>query len=112
MGCPLRRCAMSTDRQAGTPQSLVLLLGSCLPILGAVLLAPLLPRIQSHFSDTPGVSILVPIALTIPALFVALLSPFAGFISTVLGASHCCWRPWCSTASVGCCRCGSSRWKQ
>jgi MFS family permease len=76
---------MSTDRQAGTPQSLVLLLGSCLPILGAVLLAPLLPRIQSHFSDTPGVSILVPIALTIPALFVALLSPFAGFISDRLG---------------------------
>lgn len=76
---------MSTDRQAGNPQSLVLLLGSCLPILGAVLLAPLLPRIQSHFSDTPGVSILVPIALTIPALFIALLSPFAGFISDRLG---------------------------
>jgi len=76
---------MSTDRQAGAPQSLVLLLGSCLPILGAVLLAPLLPRIQAHFSDTPGAGILVPIALTIPALFIALLAPFAGFISDRLG---------------------------
>lgn len=75
----------STDRQAGAPQSLLLLLGSCLPVLGAVLLAPLLPRMQAHFIDTPGAGILVPIALTIPALLIALLAPFAGFISDRLG---------------------------
>ncbi len=76
---------MSVERQAGLPQSILLLLGSCLPVLGAVLLAPILPRIQSHFADTPGAAALVPIALTIPALMIALLAPFAGMIADRLG---------------------------
>lgn len=76
---------MSAERQAGLPQSLLLLLGSCLPVLGAVLLAPILPRMQAHFADTPGVAVLVPIALTLPALMIALLAPFAGIIADRLG---------------------------
>jgi MFS family permease len=76
---------MSVERQAGLPQSILLLLGSCLPVLGAVLLAPILPRMQSHFADTPGAAALVPIALTIPALMIALLAPFAGMIVDRLG---------------------------
>lgn len=76
---------MSSERQAGLPQSILLLLGSCLPVLGAVLLAPILPRMQSHFADTPGAAALVPIALTIPALVIALLAPFAGVIADRLG---------------------------
>lgn len=73
------------DRQAGLPQSLLLLLGSCLPVLGAVLLAPVLPRMQAHFADTPGAEVLAPIALTIPALVIALLAPFAGLIADRVG---------------------------
>ncbi|WP_053178956.1 MFS transporter [Pseudomonas kilonensis] len=76
---------MSVERQAGLPQSLLLLLGSCLPVLGAVLLAPILPRMQEHFADTPGVAVLVPIALTLPALMIALLAPVAGIIADRLG---------------------------
>ncbi|MCV0280496.1 MFS transporter [Pseudomonas aeruginosa] len=76
---------MSVERHAGLPQSILLLLGSCLPVLGAVLLAPILPRMQSHFADTPGAAALVPIALTIPALVIALLAPFAGMIADRLG---------------------------
>lgn len=76
---------MSTERQAGLPQSLLLLLGSCLPVLGAVLLAPVLPRMQQHFAETPGATVLVPIALTLPALVIALLAPFAGVIADRLG---------------------------
>lgn len=76
---------MSVEREAGLPQSLLLLLGSCLPVLGAVLLAPVLPRMQEHFADTPGVAVLVPIALTLPALMIALLAPFAGIIADRLG---------------------------
>lgn len=72
-------------RQAGLPQSLLLLLGSCLPVLGAVLLAPVLPRMQAHFATTPGVEALAPIALTIPALVIALVGPFAGAIVDRLG---------------------------
>lgn len=76
---------MKAEHQAGLPQSLLLLLGSCLPVLGAVLLAPVLPRMQAHFVDTPGVAVLVPIALTLPALVVALLAPFAGVIADRVG---------------------------
>ncbi len=76
---------MNADRQPGLPQSLLLLLGSCLPVLGAVLLAPVLPRMQAHFADTPGVAVLVPIALTLPALVIALLAPFAGVIADRVG---------------------------
>ncbi|WUN35970.1 MFS transporter [Kitasatospora sp. NBC_00315] len=59
--------------------------GSCLPILGAVLIAPVLPRMQDHFAATPGASTLVPVALTIPALSLALLAPFAGLLADRLG---------------------------
>lgn len=72
-------------RQAGWPQSLLLLLGSCLPVLGAVLLAPVLPRMQAHFAEVPGSAVLVPVVLTLPALVIALLAPFAGMIADRLG---------------------------
>jgi MFS family permease len=76
---------MSVERSAGLPQSLLLLLGSCLPVLGAVLLAPVLPRMQEHFAETPGATVMVPIALTLPALVIAVTAPFAGVIADRLG---------------------------
>lgn len=63
----------------------LLVAGSCLPVLGAVLLAPILPTLNQAFADTPGVAILVPLALTLPALFVALFSPLAGYIADRVG---------------------------
>lgn len=76
---------MKAEYKAGAPQSLLLLLGSCLPVLGAVLLAPVLPRMQVYFADTPGAAVLVPVALTLPALMIALLAPFAGMIADRTG---------------------------
>lgn len=76
---------MSSERRAGLPQSLLLLLGSCLPVLGAVLLAPVLPRMQAHFSTVAAAEILAPIALTIPALVIALCGPFAGLAADRMG---------------------------
>src|SRR3712207_9228189 len=70
----------ATGRPAGLPQALVLLLSSCLSVLGAVLLAPVLPRIQDAFSDTPGVEALTPIVLTAPALVIGLTAMIAGRI--------------------------------
>jgi len=63
----------------------LLMAGSCLPILGAVLIAPVLPKMQDHFASVPGAKALVPLALTIPALALALLAPFAGLIVDRLG---------------------------
>jgi MFS family permease len=82
---PANAVIESPSRQAGWPQSLLLLLGSCLPVLGAVLLAPVLPRMQAHFAEVPGSAVLVPVVLTLPALVIALLAPFAGIIADRLG---------------------------
>jgi MFS family permease len=60
-------------------------LASCLSVLGAVLLAPVLPRLQEAFAGTPGVAVLVPITLTVPALMIGLLAPFAGRIVDAAG---------------------------
>ena len=75
----------ATGRPAGRPQALVLLLSSCLAVLGAVLLAPVLPRIRDAFADTPGVEALTPIVLTAPALLIGLTATFAGRIVDRLG---------------------------
>ncbi|MGB8419253.1 MFS transporter [Paraburkholderia sp.] len=78
---------MSTDSiSSDAPHKLrvmhavLLLVGSCLPILGAVLLAPLLPQMAQHFAAVPHAGVLVPLVLTMPALMVGLLGPSAGFV--------------------------------
>jgi len=63
----------------------LLMAGSCLPIMGVLLIAPILPDIQRHFSGVPGVEYLVRITLTIPALLIAILALFAGAVVDVLG---------------------------
>ncbi|MEV7134306.1 MFS transporter [Arthrobacter sp. NPDC093128] len=75
----------AATRQAGPLQATLLVAGSCMPVLGAVLLAPILPTLNQAFADTPGVAILVPLTLTLPALFVALFSPLAGYVADRVG---------------------------
>lgn len=72
-------------RAAGRAQALILLLSSCLAALGAVLLAPVLPRIEDAFAGTPGVRALTPIVLTAPALVIGLTATIAGRIVDRLG---------------------------
>ncbi|WP_433795299.1 MFS transporter [Actinoplanes sp. CA-252034] len=69
------------ERRAGLPQLVLLLAGSCLSVLGAVLIAPVLPQMTDHFAHVPGADVLVPIVLTVPALLIGLTAPFAGFIA-------------------------------
>lgn len=78
---------MNTDasRIAGLPQLILLLAASSMPVLGAVLIAPVLPLIAQHFASVPGVEILVPIVLTVPALVIGLTAPFAGQLVDRLG---------------------------
>lgn len=70
----------STLRRPGASQLALLLAGSCLSVLGAVLIAPVLPRMTDHFAGVAGADVLVPIVLTVPALVIGLTAPFAGFI--------------------------------
>lgn len=75
------RMSHPAPEQAGPPQLVLLLAGSCMPVLGAVLLSPVLPLMSEHFAATPGAGVLVPVILTVPALFVALGAPFAGAVA-------------------------------
>ena len=69
------------ERAAGLPQLVLLLAASCLSVLGAVLIAPVLPQMAQEFAAIPGVAVLVPIVLTVPALLIGLTAPFAGFVA-------------------------------
>ncbi|MFD3870331.1 MFS transporter [Streptomyces sp. NPDC058623] len=73
------------QRTLGRLPAVLLMVGSCLPVLGAVLLAPVLPRMRDHFEGVPGSGALVPLILTVPALSLALLAPFAGVLVDKLG---------------------------
>ncbi|RFA07264.1 MFS transporter [Subtercola boreus] len=71
---------MTNGKLAGRPQGVILLAGSCMPVLAATLITPVLPSMSEYFADTPGAATLVPLLIGIPALVVAILAPFAGSI--------------------------------
>lgn len=75
----------ATGRPASALQGILLLITSCLPVLGAVLLAPILPTLSQVFADVPGSDALVPLILTVPALMIALIAPFAGSVVDRVG---------------------------
>jgi MFS family permease len=91
----------TTGRRAGRAQALVLLGSSCLSVLGAVLLAPVLPRIADAYVGTPGVDVLVPILLTAPALMIGLTAGFAGRVIDRFGRKRLLVASLCIYALVG-----------
>ena len=72
-------------RQASTAHGIVLMLASVMPVMAVVSLVPVLPALIREFSDVPASAILVPMAITIPALCVSIFSPIAGWMSDRLG---------------------------
>lgn len=70
---------------ATTLHGAVLLMAAVLPVMAIVSLVPVLPLLLVEFSGVPGSEFLVPMALTIPALCVAVFSPLAGWLSDRLG---------------------------
>ncbi len=57
---------------------LTLLLLSMLTMMAAAIIAPSLPNIALEFHDFPQVELLSKLILSIPALFIAIIAPFAG----------------------------------
>ncbi len=80
----------STDlsRAGSTLQGWLLLCISCLPVLGAVLLAPVLPAIAREFAENPAAGALVPMIITAPALVIAVGSPFVGYLTDKIGRKN------------------------
>ncbi|MCD0257786.1 MFS transporter [Xanthomonas melonis] len=84
--------ANSTDRvgnplrQAGRTQGAVLLLGSSLTVVGAAMIAPVLPKLGAEFGPVdPQANLLVPLVITGPALAIAVFAPVAGGLADRLG---------------------------
>lgn len=74
-------------RQAvGRREGLVLMLGSSLTIMGSVMVTPILPRLGAEFGPIePRADLLVPLAITGPALAIALCAPLAGWLADRVG---------------------------
>ncbi|UUY00905.1 MFS transporter [Sphingomonas sp. J315] len=72
-------------QQATTRHGVILMLTAVMPTMAIIALVPVLPLLMREFADVPGAAVLVPMALTIPALCVALFSPVAGWLSDKLG---------------------------
>ncbi|MDO7410083.1 MFS transporter [Acinetobacter baumannii] len=66
----------------------LLLLLNCLSPLAAIVIAPSLPQMQAEFAHVPNVEFLVPVALTIPGLLVALFSPVVGTLADRFGRKN------------------------
>lgn len=77
--------SIESGRAAGGAQGVVLLLASVMPIMAIISLVPVLPLLMREFGGVPGSQFLVPMALTIPALCVAVFSPVAGWLSDKIG---------------------------
>ncbi len=56
-----------------------LLLGSTLTVMAGAIISPALPEISRAFSHLPDAELLSKLILTLPALFIALLAPVAGY---------------------------------
>ncbi|MBL4826418.1 MAG: MFS transporter [Spongiibacteraceae bacterium] len=69
----------------GTLQGVVLILPVVLSVMGAVLLAPILPQLMKQFHDVPNANYWIPSLLSVPALCIALFSPLVGAISDKVG---------------------------
>ncbi|WP_434651771.1 MFS transporter [Pseudomonas sp. R3-56] len=77
----------ASPRQAvGRREGLVLMLGSSLTIMGSVMVTPILPRLAAEFGPVePRADLLVPLAITGPALAIALCAPLAGWLADRVG---------------------------
>ncbi|MFT3763045.1 MAG: MFS transporter [Pseudoxanthomonas sp.] len=56
-----------------------------LSVMGAVLLAPIVPKLFEQFHDIPNANYWVPALLSIPALCIAIASPFVGALADRIG---------------------------
>lgn len=76
----------AADPHAGlSPRNLTVLFLGSLTIMAGATISPSLPAIEAHFAGTPNAAILTRLVLTIPALFIALCAPLAGFLADRYG---------------------------
>ncbi len=72
-------------RKAGPPQAIIIVLISMLPMMAIVALMPAVPAIKDNFKDIPGIDTWAPLVLSAPGLCIALVAPYAGYLSDKFG---------------------------
>ena len=73
---------------ANTRHGIMVMAIIAMPVMAIIALVPVLPMLLREFANVPGHQFLVPFALTVPALCVALFSPVAGWLSDRLGRKN------------------------
>ena len=58
---------------------MTLLLVSCLTVMAGATIAPALPSLQAHFADVKHAGFWIRLVLTLPALFIVMAAPLAGW---------------------------------
>lgn len=79
---------MTSNVTASTKHGVILMLAAVMPAMAIISLVPVLPLLMQEFSSVKGHEFLVPIAMTVPALCVAVFSPIAGWLSDKLGRKN------------------------
>ena len=70
---------------ADLARNITLLCLSALTIMSGATISPSLPAIEAYFSASENAALLTRFVLTIPALFIALCAPVAGYVADRLG---------------------------
>ncbi|MGD8836440.1 MAG: MFS transporter [Desulfobacteraceae bacterium] len=73
------------EKEAGLLQGWVLVSLAWLAVMANIVLAPILPLMKAHFSHLESVDLLISLAATLPALFVALFAIPAGILADRIG---------------------------
>ncbi len=73
------------DEKNQTLRKATLLIGSTLTVMAGAVIAPALPQISREFTDVPGIELLSRLVLTLPALFMGILAPLAGYLTDRAG---------------------------
>jgi MFS family permease len=77
---------LSATPAAGPVQGLMIQLASSLTVMGAVMVAPILPKLGAEFgASSPQAAEMVPLVATGPALAIALFAPIAGILADRFG---------------------------
>ncbi|MEQ8300530.1 MAG: MFS transporter [Hyphomonas sp.] len=77
--------SISPTKQASSLHGVLIVFAAVMPVMAIISLIPVVPLLEKEFADTPGSAFLVPIALTVPALCLALFSPLAGWLADRVG---------------------------
>lgn len=68
-----------------TAKGITLVYAQILPVMAIVSLFPAIPKLLQNFAAMPMASLLVPMIVTVPSLFVALTAPLAGVLADRFG---------------------------